>query len=339
MAPIPSPADPTLEAADAALVAKASRQAPRPYLGMSGLGRSCERQIWSDFRWAAPRVETAEGIRRIEDGFRGEDVQADRLRAVEGVILMTVDPETGRQWRFEDVAGHVAGHMDGAIVGLIQAPKTWHVWEHKQVAEAKQSKLEKLKAELGEKNALAQWDPVYFAQAQIYMHHAGLERHYMTVASPGGRRTVSVRTDYDAAFALRLVAKARRIVEAPRPPGRVSEKPEWFECRWCQHAGHCHGTDLPNRNCRTCLFATPVTDGAGGWRCGKFDRALTEAEQRAGCRDHRFIPDMVPGIQEDAADDASWIAYELRDGRVFVDEGPADSVAYAVMSPTAEAQS
>lgn len=320
MATLPQISDPTLDAVDRALEAREARRLPRPYLGASAIGRACQRRLWLDFRWAGRETIDAAGLKRIEDGHRGEDVQAERLRLVDGVTLMTVDPDTGRQWGIEDHGGHFRGHMDGAIVGLLQAPATWHVWEHKQVGDDKLAKLEKFKAEVGEKAALLAWDAVYWAQAQTYMHYTGMERHYLTAASPGGRRTVSVRTEYDAAQAIRIVEKARRIIFAERPPERISTDPAYFECRWCPHAATCHGREMPARSCRTCIFSNPHPDG--GWRCLKHMRGIDEVQQREGCPDQRLMPDIVPGKQTDAADDGSWIAYTLKGGQAWVDEGP-----------------
>jgi hypothetical protein len=318
MVALPFILDPTLEAADRALEDRALRDKPRRYLGMSAIGHSCERNLWYIFRWVTRTRFSAEALKRFADGHAAEDVQAQRLRLVEGVTLWTVDPKTGRQFGYTDHGGHFGGHKDGVIAGILQAPKTVHVWEHKAVNDTKLAKLEKLKAELGEKQALAAWDTVYYAQAVLYMHYSQLNRHYLTASSPGGRRTVSCRTEANPELALRLIAKAERIIFGKRPPARLSNDPSWFECRWCSHREICHEGQWSDRNCRTCLWSTPA-DG-GGWHCGLYDYALNADEQLAGCDDHRFIPELVPGEQVDAAEvDALWIEYRLRDGSTFID--------------------
>ncbi len=321
MVALPQLSDPTLEAADRAMEAISREQREvRPYLGASAIGKPCERQLWYDFRNAGREAMTAASLKRIEDGHHGEDVQAVRLRLVSGIELHTIDPETGRQIGIEDHAGHFRGHLDGAICGLLQSPKTWHVWEHKQVGEDKLTKLQKLKVSLGEKNALHEWDIVYWSQAQIYMHYTGMTRHYLTAASPGGRNTVSCRTDYDAEAAIRLVEKARRVIFSEEPPVRASENADFYLCRFCPHSAYCHGSALPMRNCRTCLFSTPNPEG--GWGCEKHKRGIDPAQFLDGCPDQRFIPAIVPFQQEDAADDASWIAYRTDSmGGTWVDEG------------------
>lgn len=311
--------DPTLDAVDAAIESRGNAEQPRPYLGMSSIGAPCARASWYGFRWAAPSAFDAATLKRFEDGHRGEDIQAERLRLVPGVTLHTEDPRApGQQFGFSDIGGHFRGHMDGAILGLVQAPKTWHVWEHKQTGEKKQCELAKLKA-TNEKSALQAWDATYYAQAVIYMHYAGMDRHYLTCASPGGRHTISVRTNADKAAAEALIEKARRIILADNPPARLSERPDWYQCRWCQFHGICHEGKLPAVNCRTCAHATSELDGDGRWSCFRFKYDLDTATQRQGaqCPSHLFIPSMVPLKQVDASESAGWIEYELSGGGVI----------------------
>ncbi|WP_158282352.1 hypothetical protein [Azospirillum sp. TSO5] len=324
MAPLPrSIPDPTLEAADRALEVKGNRK-PGPRLGMGVIGDECARKPFYQIRWVAPVFFDATSIKRFDDGHRTEDLMAERLRLVQGVTLLTVDPETGRQFGFKDHGGHFRGFCDGKIIGILQAPKTWHVWEGKTTNEDKQKKLEKLKADLGEKNALRAWDFTYFVQAQLYMHYTGFDRHYLTCASPGGRSTVSVRTEADPAEAMRHIAKARRVIFSDVPPERVSSDPSFFKCRFCDFSEVCHGSRLPQRNCRTCAFSEAVEDGEGSWRCARHEDKIPLDFQYTGCGEHRFNPNLVPGEQIDAAPDASFISYQMRDGSYWTDEGPQD---------------
>lgn len=232
--------DPTLDAVDAALMVRNASQPPRTYLGMSAIGHPCGRKLWYDYHRPAPRHIDGAGLRRIQDGHRGEDLMAERLRMVPGITLMTVDPETGRQFEFNDHDNRFGGHADGMILGLLQAPKTWHVWEHKVVGEKKWAELLKLKQTVGEKAALREWDAVYYAQAVLYMHYSGLSRHYLTCDTPGGRASTSVRTNADPVHAAELISKAKRILDARAPLARLSNDPAWWQCRWCDRHEECH---------------------------------------------------------------------------------------------------
>lgn len=232
--------DPTLAAVDRALEeANLRNHKPRPYIGFSEIGEPCERKIW--FRYnnnATPRRIGAKGLRCIQDGFAGEDVMAARLRMVQGVDLWT--EEDGKQFGVEDLDGKFGGHCDGVIKGLLQAPKTPHIWEHKQVNEKKFAELEKYKSTVGEKEALKNWDIIYYAQAVLYMYYFDLSRHYLTVATPGGRDYTSCRTEANNPMAKALRGKAERILSATRAPVGISNDPTFYKCKWCDFKDECH---------------------------------------------------------------------------------------------------
>ncbi len=313
--------DPTLTAIDAELERRENAQQLRSYLGMSGLGGACERRIWYAFRWVQQQEKDAKSARLFRDGHRAEDFMAADLRMVPGIELITLDPDTGQQIMFIDKSGHILGHADGIITGLVQAPKTPHVWEHKSANEKKFRKLVELRAKLGEKNALAKWDAGYYAQAILYMYHSNLTRHYMTVSTPGLREVTSIRTNANNDLAELLIERGQRIVNYPEPPPRISEDQEnCFNCKWCPFLGVCMGKRQPERNCRTCMHSTP--EAGGEWSCRNTGELLSVDEQRKGSPGHRYIPALVPGEQTNAADDMSWIEYQLPDGSIWRDEGP-----------------
>lgn len=284
MAAIPEPVDPTLLAVDAA-IESAQDSKPRPYLGASSIGDPCSRKLWYGFRWAAPKRFPASTLRLFEDGHRGEDIMAARLRAVPGLLLST-HADDGRQWGISDHQGHFRGHCDGFIKGLLQAPKTPHIWEHKATNETKQKKLAKLKQEKGEKEALAHWDAIYYAQAQIYMHYFEIDRHYLTASSPGERTTISCRTNYVKEHAEPLVAKAKDIIASDTPPTKLSEDPTHWLCKFCDFHSICHDITPMVISCRTCVHSYPDKDGT--WTCHKYGSLSVEAQVEA-CPDYQGI--------------------------------------------------
>ena len=315
MAAIPLHQDPTLAEADRVLAETENAKPPRPYLGMSGIGEECERKLWYGFRWVLPVEFDANAHKRFLDGHRTEDLILQRLRRVPGIEVHTIDPETGYQFGVSDLGGHFKGHLDAAICGLIQAPKTWHVGEVK--ASEKIDDLRKVIAKLGEKNALREWNFTYYVQGVLYMHYTGMERHYLVCSSPGGRDWVSVRTNADPEEALRQRAKAERIVFSQHPLERLSDKPDFYKCRWCSFAEHCHGEAFPRSNCRTCLHSTPLPDGT--WGCDRWNKTLSVEDQRKGCPAHLFIPALIPGEQVDANAEEEWVSYRLRNGQDWRD--------------------
>lgn len=322
MAVIPSYVDPTLAALDR-LHAQTAGEPPRPYLGASSIGQPCERRLWYGFRWALARTLEASGYRAIQDGHRGEAVMIDWLRQIPGVQLWTEDPDPerpGQQIGFQALAGHFRGNLDGVIQGLKQAPQTPHVWECKVVNETKFNRLKKLILERGEKQALAAWDEVYFAQAQVYMHALDLTRHYLTVCTPGNRAIISCRTNYQPDMAQALVAKAERIITAARPPLKLSDDPAFWQCKWCDFHALCHGQAAPLVHCRTCAHSTAQLSDQRPWMCELHKQPLSEAKQRAGCDHHAFHPDLLANHAQpiNADPQTGRITFQFPDASILV---------------------
>jgi len=316
--------DPTLEAADAALEEFENAKPPRGYLGASSIGDECWRKLWFDFRKVAARNFDAETLKRFEDGHIGEELMAARLQRVPGLVLEVRDPNTGEQFALEDVGGHFRGHADGKILGLLQAPKTRHVWEHKQVADRRLKEVEKAIKEHGEKKALKAWSPTYYGQAQVYMKAFKLKRHYMTISTPGGRKTISLRTDYHAEDAKALIKKAETIINEPTPEGlpRIAQDETFYKCRMCDYNAVCYGKTMPLATCRTCIHSTPMDNGT--WNCARWGCEIPDMQaQLTGCDFHVFIPALVPldVVDADDGDIQDWCTYRVDDLANFVNGG------------------
>ena len=308
-----TPKDPTLEAADHLLEEKASREKPRPYLGMSSIGESCSRKIWYRFRFAQKEKFNAQTLKNFEDGHRTEDLVINRLRIVEGLELVSMIG--GSQIRVTDHDGHFSGHLDGTVQGLIQAPKNPHVFEVKCTSEKKFNEFKKIVSQLGEKQALLKWNATYYGQAQMYMHYMGYNRHYIVIATAGGRDWTSARTEYNKEYALKLVAKAAKIIKTDKPPQKVSDSPDWFECRYCSFSEICHQQEMPDRNCRTCLHSTPIENAS--WHCARFGKLISLDEQIVGCPAQKLLPELVPGEIIEVTE--KFIRYKLNNGSEWVD--------------------
>ena len=311
----PLGSDPTLEALNQQLI-RDNPQTQRVYLGGSAIGKACWRQLWYDLRWVQESIHDAATLARFADGHASEAIVGARLSAIPGIRLWT-EQEDGTQYGFVDLGGHLRGHLDGVIMGLLQAPKTPHVWEAKAVNERKFKDLEKKKTQFGEKDALENWDSTYFAQAQMYMGQFKYTRHYLTVATPGSRDITSCRTDFQKNVYDRLMGKAKRIVFSGTPLDKISTKSDYYICKWCDYTDNCHGSKVARVNCRTCAHVTPTDSGT--WRCEFHGKTLTNKEQRAGCSKHLFIPELVPfGTLTDMDQDANTITYQTESGTSFI---------------------
>jgi hypothetical protein len=322
MAELPCAPTPTLTAIYADYEARQG-DGFRDHLGASIIGKSCARALWYDFRWITPARHPGRLLRLFETGQLEEDRLVRNLRST-GATVLDVDPETGRQFRVEAHGGHFGGSLDGVALGLLEAPKTWHVLEFKTHGVKSFNELTAKGVVLAK--------PQHAAQMQIYMHLTGITRAlYVAVCKDTDALHIE-RIEADSATAERLLEKAGRIIFAQHPPARISEDPAWFECRFCDHHGACHEGCRAAVTCRSCLHATPVgalpeevdtgsssgsatNNNEGGWHCARHDRMLKALDQRAACNRHLFIPDLVPGEVIDAGDNV--VTYRMADGSTW----------------------
>lgn len=309
MAPLPQPVTPTVAAIYAAYEANAG-DGYRDHLGASLIGGPCDRAIWYHWRWATRAEFTGRLLRLFDTGNHAEARFVSDLRRI-GVKVMDVDPDTGRQWVVRDEFGHFGGSMDAVAQGFPEAPQAWHVCEFKTHGAKSYAALRK--------DGVEKSKPAHYAQMQAYMHLAAIERAFYLAVNKDTDDLYSERVHYDAAFALRLMARAERIIASATPPERISTDPAWHECKMCPHAAACHEAAMPERHCRSCMHATP--ERGGEWQCERHSHRLTTRQQRAGCAAHLLIPGFVPGKQVDAGDD--WVEYQMPDGSTWRDGVPA----------------
>lgn len=286
----------------------------RPHLGASVLGNECSRALWYAFRWVTRRRFDGRMLRLFLTGTLEERRFLHELRKIEGVEAHDKDPETGEQFRFSAVGGHVGGSMDACAVGLPEAPKTWHVCEFKTHNDKSFSFLEK--------NGVEKAKPLHYAQMQCYMGWSGMDRALYLACNKNTDALYGERVRFDQAAFLELMAKAERVVTATEPMEKIKQDPDWYQCKFCDHHPVCHQGQVPAVTCRSCAYATPVLSGTDGeWRCEWHDKVLQVADQKRACEEHLFIPPLVTFAEPIDAGEG-WFAYKRRDtGRVFVNAG------------------
>ena len=311
--------DPTLAEADNRIELREAEKPKRSYLGMSA-GGDCARKQYYRFYGVQSAPFEAKTLKNFRDGHRTEDLVIEDLRGVEGLTIVDRDPETGRQIEVSDFDGHFRGHLYFEVLGLKQAPKTWHVGEVKCASDKKFLEFKKAKEKYGDKQTLFNWNTTYYVQAQLYMAYRGRKRHWTVVASAGGRDWTSCRTDYDSEQAEYYINSAQRIVDQPQIiPDRISESADYYLCKWCEFNQVCHEQQAVVRHCRTCVWGEPGE--ARSWQCIKFRKPLSETEQAVGCAEQRYRPTFVNGQVTGIGDD--FIEYETLNGQ-WVDRGQAD---------------
>ncbi len=275
-------------------------------LSVGELGAECDRSLYYSFHWATP-AEQVDG-RKVRIFRRGD---LEEVRLIEDLERIGVEV-FGQQDRIRLLAGHIRGKADGRLVGLPEAPKTEHLFEAKSSNEANFKKLQK--------EGCAKAQPKHFVQCQLGMHAFGLTRAAYVVTNKNDETIYLERINYDFEFCVRLLARAERIVRAGEPPSRISEKPDFFGCRFCKHKAVCHEDAFPRVTCRSCLYSTAEMSGDGHWSCGRWAKPISFDEQKAACPSHLWIPGLVPGEQVDADEAAETVTYKLRaNGELWVD--------------------
>lgn len=313
MASIPQVLPATVRAIYEAYEKRRAGEPARGYLGASVIGHACDRYLWLSFRWAGAEQFDGRMLRLFDTGHRAEARFVDELRSI-GATVHEVG-EDGKQFAVEACGGHFRGHMDGAAIGLPEAPKSWHVLEFK-THNAKSFK------ELQAKG-VRESKPMHWAQMQAYMLLTGMERALYLAENKDTAELYEERVKLDKPEAERLIQRAERLVAADEPPPRLSTDPAWHVCKYCPFHAQCHGTEAPAVTCRTCTHSTPHPGGTWGCSLQHLDELHLQM-QAVACPGHRYIPILLERIGKpiDGDTERNTVTYQAPDGGTFTNGAP-----------------
>lgn len=256
---------------------------PRPHLGASEIGKPCDRALWYSFRWCTAKQFPGRIKRLFNTGHREEARFIEELRGI-GAEIYDRDPDTRQQHRFSAVEGHFGGSCDAIGRGLPEAPKTWAIIEFKTHGDKSFTELQSKGVEKAK--------PEHYAQMQVYMGLAELERALYLACNKNTDELHSEWIHFDKETFDALIDRAKYIIDSNEPPLGISTDPAWYQCKMCDHQSICHQDKVPQKNCRTCAFASPGVDAA--WECGKHNTDSIPFEtQITGCDQHLFIPPLI----------------------------------------------
>lgn len=313
MSALPAPINSTLAKIYESYERRYGNELPRAHLGASIIGKPCDRRLWLTFHWADAEKFDGRMLRLFQTGHLEEPRLIEDLRAA-GVEVHDHDPD-GAQWRVSTLGGHFGGSMDAAGVGVIEAPKTWHVIEFKTASEKSFQKMMK--------DGVRKAKPEHHAQMTVYMGLTGMTRALYVMRNKNTDELHVERVEYDDNEFKRLLRRAEMIIKAAEPPPRCAKDGSWYECKYCIFHSQCWGKTAPMMNCRTCAHSTPELNGDGRWSCAALKRDITYEEQIKGCPKHRFIPAMLERIAKPVSNSDWGPVYQLPDGQTFINgEGP-----------------
>ena len=295
-------------AIDAAHEAREASAPIRWHMGVSTLGQECDRRLWYSFRWISREKFSGRMLRLFRRGHLEEDQLIADLQAI-GVVV------SGQQTRLE-FGKHVAGSIDGiAESGVPGAEKTRHLLEFKTHNKKSFDELEKNGVKIAKKQ--------HWIQMQVYMHGLGLERALYIAVCKDDDRLHTERVYYNKDDAERYIIRGQQIALLDEPPARLSEKPEFFGCKFCSAWDQCHGSRMlavEDVHCRSCAHSTATE--AGTWTCGLADNQVIPLEfQRKGCDQHVINPHLVAWPFEGSAENGSVAIFEI-DGKPVANGAP-----------------
>ncbi len=195
----------------------------RDYIGASGIGADCLRQIWYEFK-----------------GYEAESVPTKTRRTwavgkhLEGLILdwlADAGIEIAREWADlqSDGMAYFKGHLDSV---WIKNGKPFAILEIKTAKDASFNVFVK--------KGLRTWSPQYYAQIQSYMGMSGIHKAYIVVFNKDNSEIADELVIFDPDFYQTLRNKAAMVANANVAPPKINGSPLWYQCKMCKFNKVCH---------------------------------------------------------------------------------------------------
>lgn len=210
---------------DLAILREHGEQSPRSYLGASGLGAECARQVWYQYHQPKP-IDKAIVLRKFDVGHSLEPLMVKWLRS-SGLKIWEVD-NNGEQFGFVD--GDIAGHCDAVVKGIPFDEETPYLLEFKTSNSHYFKQFQKDGIVCNDK---------YAGQMQIYMHKLRLKKGLFVVVNKDDQGLYLEVVLYDEFEALRLLSRGHDIAGSKDLPDRHYPNKSYFKCKYCNHYREC----------------------------------------------------------------------------------------------------
>lgn len=243
---------------------------PRYHLGCSLVGNECWRYIWLVFRFAIKENFSGRMLRLFRRGRLEEDVVVKDMESI-GVKI------NGQQSNI-NLGCHLSGSCDGVIEsGLIEAPSKKHILEIKTHNDKSFKDLCK--------KGLQESKPIYWTQAQLYMHGSCIDRCYHYNTNKNDDSVYAERVRYDKAFSEKQVKKGHSIALSNRMPEPISNKESFYICKMCSANSFCYSGEPALKNCRTCEYSEPLKNST--WHCHYYNNEIPKYYQAKFCDNYK----------------------------------------------------
>lgn len=202
---------------------------PRHHLGLSQAGHECKRLLWYTHQGYEGKAIEGRVLRLFQLGNLLEDQVVSDLRAC-GMILHG----SQREVVFTQDGVTLRGHIDGIVNGLIEAPKTPHLFECKSANDKKFKELVKLAS-------YQLWNIVYYWQVQIYMLGLGLKRAVVFVYNKNDSELYMERIRLEKEATIEKLNSVFEAITSPVVPDRLCPRADFYLAKWCSYYDRCFG--------------------------------------------------------------------------------------------------
>lgn len=244
----------------------------RNHMGASLIGDDCQRKTWSTYRWLKKPNFTGRMQRLFQRGHLEEARFQDYLIAL-GFIKEPANFD--EQVRISDVSGHFGGSVDDQWF----FPKTWGISE-KIIAEYKTKGTGAGFNKLKEKGVILT-NATHWSQMCVYGYKLDIKYGLYLAVNKNDDDIHVELLELDHDLAKDMIRKAVILIGSQSAPQRISKTQTDFRCKNCMFVGICHNDEKPERNCRSCLHASPITDAK--WSCAKYGAPIPIATIKTGC--------------------------------------------------------
>jgi hypothetical protein len=255
----------------------------RTHLGASIIGHKCAFYLWAHFRWIFRDIaidkklgDAARQQRLFNRGHREETWVRHLMRAAGATFLDTVDVD-GKQISVRSLDKHFGGSCDGVFIWPECGLTLPTLLEIKTSGTG--AKFNDLK-----KKFMRQAKFQHFAQQSVYGRLLGIEfALYVAVNKNDDDWHIEI-AELDWSVADGEIKKADYIINLRTPPERLSDNPDFTDCKYCSANVQCHFGKNVEVNCRSCAKCVAAADGI--WYCEQYQQNIPKDFIPKGCTEY-----------------------------------------------------
>ena len=278
----------------------------RSHFGFSNAADPCARKLWYNFNWVMKKKFPARILRLFNRGHLEEARFLAML--VSAGFQVHFETAEGGQFKISDHNGHAGSAIDAVVVGIPDLePNTPALVEMKTHGEKSFKDLVK--------KGVMESKPIHYGQMQIYMRKYDLQWGlYMAINKNTDELHLELIVS-EKAKADRYIERAGLLIYSTEAPARLNDSPGWYECKFCENKKLCHQKDVPEINCRTCVYSSPIANKE--WYCDSYGVVIDKGMQLTGCKTHLFNPALLNGakVVKDRIEDG-WYTMHWKDHRI-----------------------